>query len=55
MIAFIVMVEVLLVLVAFAAVYGLTRYRGRPLWLEERRAHDGRADPDDPTPRTCGR
>lgn len=54
MIVFIVMVEVLLVLAAFAAVYGLTRYRSRPLWLEERRRTFGtRADPDDQT-RTCG-
>lgn len=55
MIAFIVMVEVVLVLAAFAAVYGLTRYRNRPLWLEERRAPDTRADPDDRRPRTPGR
>ncbi|WP_436763883.1 hypothetical protein [Streptosporangium sp. V21-05] len=55
MIACIVMVEVLLVLAAFAAVYGLTRYRSRPLWLEERRTSGTRADPDDRRPRTFGR
>ncbi|MER5648956.1 hypothetical protein [Streptosporangium sp. NPDC002524] len=52
MIALIVMVEVVLVLAAFAAVYGLTRYRNRPLWLEERRTPGTGADPDDRTPRT---
>ncbi|MFF3441192.1 hypothetical protein [Streptosporangium sp. NPDC002721] len=55
MIVFIVIVEVALVLAAFAAVYRLTRYRCRPLPLEDRRASGTRADLDDQAPRTRGR
>ncbi|MEU8381697.1 hypothetical protein [Streptosporangium sp. NPDC048865] len=47
MIVFIVIVEVALVLAAFAAVYRLTRYRNRPIWLEDRRTSGIRVDSDD--------
>ncbi|WP_440101928.1 hypothetical protein [Streptosporangium sp. H16] len=50
----VVVVEVVLVLAAFAAVYRLTRYRSRPMCLEDRRS-DTRADPDGRAPRTGGR
>ncbi|MGS2642073.1 hypothetical protein [Streptosporangium sp. LJ11] len=55
MIVLIVMVEVLLVLAAFAAVYRLTRYRSRPMRPEDHRTPGTRADPDDQAPRTRGR
>ncbi|MEU4535760.1 hypothetical protein AB0G15_12950 [Streptosporangium sp. NPDC023825] len=54
MIVLIAVVEVVLVLAAFAAVYRLTRYRSRPMWLKDR-VPDTRADPDDQAPRARGR
>ncbi|WP_440064724.1 hypothetical protein [Streptosporangium sp. OZ121] len=55
MIVLIVVVEVVLVLAAFAAVYRLTRYRSRPTCPEDRRRSDTRTDPDGRAPRTGGR
>lgn len=52
MIAFIVIVEVSLVVVAFAAVYGLTRYQSRPSRRDDRRGPGTPPDPDEHAPRT---